>query len=40
VAGAVATVTRYVALRSWVFVIARRPRRAATEPPALNSVSG
>jgi putative flippase GtrA len=39
-ASAAATVTRYVALRSWVFVSARRPEPAPTEPPALKSLSG
>jgi putative flippase GtrA len=38
-AGAAATVTRYVALRSWVFVTARRPRRTPAEQPALNTLS-
>jgi putative flippase GtrA len=38
-ASAAATVTRYVALRSWVFVAARRPKPARTEGPALESVS-
>ena len=37
VAGALATVSRYIALRSWVFAAARRERRvAAVERPALE----
>jgi glycosyltransferase involved in cell wall biosynthesis len=35
-AGAVATVTRYVALRTWVFAAAHRHRVTATERPALE----
>jgi putative flippase GtrA len=38
-ASAAATVTRYVALRSWVFVIARRPQPAPADRPALKSIS-
>jgi putative flippase GtrA len=37
VAGAAATVTRYVALRSWVFAAARRRALTAAERPALES---
>jgi putative flippase GtrA len=39
VASAAATVTRYVALRSWVFVTGRRHEPAPGESPAFESVS-
>jgi putative flippase GtrA len=38
-ASLVATVTRYVALKTWVFAGARRERRAALEEPAAHDVS-
>jgi putative flippase GtrA len=37
VAGAAATVTRYIALRTWVFAAARRARKTQVEGPALET---